>query len=274
MLEANCKEYEEYASDKEEREVVSNTQLQIASFLKTVSTKQSEVVDEKIKRLQILYKDYEIALNKDVLKKEAFKVIGEIEKLLAKQTDTVEQGWKSLEKKAQHFHSFDLSYKMQKRTQLQTECETLSAQIKDSISALQSMILDKLDSNISKEDKEGMRQIQVEAEEFQKEIQRYLNGNIELSRELEGIKKMIPRMSIDFKNETAVESVKQPLEMMKVFGGKLKTNQLRMITIKDKLQLMHIQVEKIEEQKVAPTQQVVDEQPKTAYQAVEDDAID
>ena len=56
-----------------------------------------------------------------------------------------------------------------------------------------------------------------------------------MSRELDGIKKLIPRMSIDFKNETAVASVKQPLELMKVFGGKLKTNSLRMNTIKDKL---------------------------------------
>ena len=116
------------------------------------------------------------------------------------------------------------------------------------------MILDKLDSNISTADKEAMKKIQVEAEEFQKEIQRYLNGNIELSRELDGIKKLIPRMSIDFKNETSVGSVKQPLELMKVFGGKLKTNSLRMNTIKDKLQIMRIQVEKVEEQKAAPVQ--------------------
>ena len=41
-----------------------------------------------------------MALNKDVIKKEAFKVISDIEKLLAKQSETVEQSWKSLEKKA------------------------------------------------------------------------------------------------------------------------------------------------------------------------------
>ena len=58
--------------------------------MKTVSVKQGEEVDKKIKRLQILHKDYEMALNKDVIKKEAFKIISEIEKLLAKQSDTVE----------------------------------------------------------------------------------------------------------------------------------------------------------------------------------------
>jgi len=91
-----------------------------------------------------------MALNKEVVKGKAFTMIGEIEKLLAKQTDTVEQSWKSLEKKSQHFKDFDLSNKIQKRNKLQTDCETLSAQIKDKISGLQNLILDKLDSNISK----------------------------------------------------------------------------------------------------------------------------
>ena len=68
ILEANCKEYEEYASDKEEREVVGNTAMQIGAFLKTVSVKQSEAVDVKVKRLQVLNKDFEIALNKEVMK--------------------------------------------------------------------------------------------------------------------------------------------------------------------------------------------------------------
>lgn len=58
--------------------------------MKTISVKQGEVVDEKIKRLLILKRDFEIAMNKEVMKKEAFKVISDIEKLLAKQTDTVE----------------------------------------------------------------------------------------------------------------------------------------------------------------------------------------
>jgi len=51
LLEANCKEYEDYASDKEEREVVKNTQMQIGAFMKTVSVKQSEVIDDKINKL-------------------------------------------------------------------------------------------------------------------------------------------------------------------------------------------------------------------------------
>ena len=61
-------------------------------------------------------------------------------------------------------------------------------------------MLDKLDSNISKEVKESMKKAKAEAEEFEKEIRRYLNGNTELRRELESIEKMIPDSSFDFKN--------------------------------------------------------------------------
>ena len=58
--------------------------MKIGSFLKTVSTKQSEEIEKRVKRLNVLNKDYSIALNKDVVAKEAFKIISEVEKLLAK----------------------------------------------------------------------------------------------------------------------------------------------------------------------------------------------
>ena len=127
LLEANCKEYEEYASDKEEREIISTTKMAIGAFRKTVSVKQSQQIDQRVQRLLVLKRDFAIALNKQVIKKEGLTLIGEVEKLLAKQTDTVEQSWKSLEKKAQHFRNFDLSYKIEKRGRLQTDCETLAA---------------------------------------------------------------------------------------------------------------------------------------------------
>ena len=66
-----------------------------------------------------------------------------------------------------------------------------------------------------------MRQSKAEVEEYEKEIRRYLNGNIELKRELDEIKKQIPDTHIDFKNQDAIESVKPPLELLKVFGSKL-----------------------------------------------------
>ena len=56
-----------------------------------------------------------------------------------------------------------------------------------------------------------MKKAKAEAEEFQKEIQRYLNGNIELCRELEEIRKTIPQEILDIKNQKTIESVKQPL---------------------------------------------------------------
>jgi len=51
MLKSYCKEYEEYASDKDEKELIIDTESGIESFLRTVSTKQAEAVDKKIKTL-------------------------------------------------------------------------------------------------------------------------------------------------------------------------------------------------------------------------------
>ena len=49
LLLGYCKEYEEYASDKEERELIVDTESGIEGFLKTVSTKQAEGVEKMIK---------------------------------------------------------------------------------------------------------------------------------------------------------------------------------------------------------------------------------
>ena len=37
LLENNCKEFEGYASDKEQRKVIKTTKMQLHSFLKTIS---------------------------------------------------------------------------------------------------------------------------------------------------------------------------------------------------------------------------------------------
>ena len=81
-------------------------------------------------------------------------------------------------------------------------------------------------------------------------------------------------MSIDLQNQETVESVKQPLELLKVLGGKLKTNNLRMNTIKDRLEMSRIQVENVKEQKQEQASQEVEESKGVAYEAVADDAID
>jgi hypothetical protein len=68
MLLKYCKEYEEYASDKDEKELIIDTEGGIQGFLKTVSSKQAEQVDKKIKSLKRLSNDFEVALNKDEIK--------------------------------------------------------------------------------------------------------------------------------------------------------------------------------------------------------------
>ena len=52
------------------------------------------------------------------------------------------------------------------------------------------------------------------------------------------MKKELPDTNFDFKNQETMESVKGPLERMKAFGSRLKTNQLRMNTIKGRLEIM------------------------------------
>jgi len=60
-------------------------------------------------------RDFQKALNKDDVKKGAFKLIGEIEKIFARMNETIETGWTSLQKKYRHFKDFDLSHKLEKR---------------------------------------------------------------------------------------------------------------------------------------------------------------
>ena len=48
-----------------------------------MSIKQTEVVDEKLVKLTKTNRDYKNALNKEDVKKDAFKIIGELEKMFA-----------------------------------------------------------------------------------------------------------------------------------------------------------------------------------------------
>lgn len=170
MLLTYSTECEDYASDREEKELANHTHGQIASFLKTVSVKQTEVVDEKLVKLTKTNKDFKIALNKDDVKAGAFKLIGDLEKLFAKMNETIETGWISLEKKYRHFSDFDLSHKLEKRRSHHSKCETLTVQIKETVSSLLTETLEKLDSNISDEDSVELKKILAQTQEFQKEI--------------------------------------------------------------------------------------------------------
>ena len=102
-------------------------------------------------------------MNKDDVKRNAFKIIGELEKMFARMDETIENGWTSLQKKYRHFSDFDLNHKHQKRAGSHAKCETMTVQIKDEISELLTRTLEKLDSNISSEDRKALKVIQKEA---------------------------------------------------------------------------------------------------------------
>jgi hypothetical protein len=103
MLLTYSMECEDYASDREEKDQANTTHSHISAFLKTVSIKQAEVVDEKLNKLTKTNRDFQKALNKDDVKRGAFKLIGEIEKIFARMNETIETGWTSLQKKYRHF---------------------------------------------------------------------------------------------------------------------------------------------------------------------------
>ena len=153
LLEGNCKEFEGYASDKEQKSVITATKMQLNSFLKTVSVQQTKEVEKRLDKLGVIKRDYANALNKEVLRKAGLQEIAEIEKRLQRQEENVEQSWYSLAKKCQHFQSFDLSFKWQKRHKLRIETATMAAQIKDEVSVLSMKIIEKLDANIDTEDR-------------------------------------------------------------------------------------------------------------------------
>ena len=161
LLLTYAKECEDYASDREEKELAETTHSGISSFLKTVSMKQTLVVDEKLVMLQKMNQAFALAMNKDEVKEGAFAIIKDLEKMFARMDETVEKGWNSLQKKYLHFSDFDLSHKREKRSNRHAKCETLTVQIKDNVASLLSTILEKLDSNVSKVDKESLKQIQV-----------------------------------------------------------------------------------------------------------------
>jgi len=150
---------EEYASDKEEKELAQTTHRDISAFLVTVSTRQAEVVDDKLERLNKLKRDFKKALNKEDVKRSAFKMIGELERVFARMDENIEHGWSSLQAKYRHFSDFDLRHKREKRGIKLSKCKTMTAQIKDTIAELLHAILTKLDSNVSSDSRQSLKHI-------------------------------------------------------------------------------------------------------------------
>ena len=91
-----AQECEEYASDREERELAETTLGNVRSFLSSVSVRQVDTIQEKLKKLQKLNRDFKIALNKDDVKRAAFSVINDLEKQFARMNLNIETGWNSL----------------------------------------------------------------------------------------------------------------------------------------------------------------------------------
>lgn len=58
MLITYAGECEEYASDREEREIAETTKSNVRAFMSSVSVRQIETVEEKIKKLGRLNRDF------------------------------------------------------------------------------------------------------------------------------------------------------------------------------------------------------------------------
>ena len=235
LLVQYAEECEQYASDNEERELAETTKCDVRGFKMGVSIEQTESVTEKLAKLENVNKQFASALNKDTMKEVAFRLIGDLERQFARMNETIENGWDSLQKKYHHFQDFDLKNKHGRLTQRHAKCETATAQIKDKIASLLLRILEKLDSNISKEDRESLKVIQKETQKFQIEIQKYLNNNVELGRELANLNTQIPTMTLQVKDLDHFNSLESQFKAMSAFSEKLKQQELRMQIIKDKI---------------------------------------
>ena len=126
LLNSYANECVEYASDNEESDLAISTRGAITSFQKSISIRQTEVVDEKLVKLQKTARDFERALNKDDMKMIAFRLIGDLEKMFARMNETVETGWTGLQAKYHHFKDFSLDRKHEKRATSHAKCETMT----------------------------------------------------------------------------------------------------------------------------------------------------
>ena len=77
--------------------------------------------------------------------------------MFARMNETIEGGWTGLQKKYRHFGDFDLHHKHEKRKASQAKNETATVQITDNIAGLLHRILEKLDSNISRADRQALK---------------------------------------------------------------------------------------------------------------------
>ena len=91
-----AEECEEYASDKEERELTETTLGNMRAFLSSVSERQVDTIQEQLNNLEKINRDIQSALNKEDVKRTAFNVINDLEKQFANMNLNIETGWSSL----------------------------------------------------------------------------------------------------------------------------------------------------------------------------------
>ena len=56
--------------------------MNLSAFLKTVSVAQTKEVEKRLQKLKVIKRDYDIAINKDVLRNSGLEAIAEIDKKL------------------------------------------------------------------------------------------------------------------------------------------------------------------------------------------------
>ena len=74
-------------------------------------------------------------------------------------------------------------------------------------------------------------------------MKRFLNNNVELGRKLPELKANIPKTVPQVRDLDHFTSLKTQLDEMKSFGESLKLAELRMATIKDKIEIFSSQVD-------------------------------
>lgn len=184
------------------------------------------------------------------------RLIKSIEEKINNNKSVLEDYWLTLSKKSAAFEDFDLNHKVAKRQQAHSEGFNLQVQIRNHLGVLHSSILEKLDMNIVEDDRSNLKEMLKNTEAFQKEIQKYLNLNTEMGHELREICKDIPKHQV---REEMPENVDGKLKELSAFKKKIELNNLRMITIKDKIEEMSGTVSRIEVLPQPDPEQVIQE---------------
>lgn len=161
-----CKEYEDEASEDEELNIVLDAKSAIATFITTCSWKQTLRINKDIDSLKKNAEEYEFALNKEQMRNELISLVKALSLKMEENKMQVEEYWITLAKKSASFEDFDICHKVHKRQKVHNEGHTLQIQIRDQLSTLHFLILEKLDMKITDDDRATMKELQKKTEEY------------------------------------------------------------------------------------------------------------